>query len=192
MDSLHFRDRIGFRDWLAANAARSGGVWLLFGKKDGPETLSADEAVEEALCFGWIDGRMRSLDDRSYVEYFSPRRRNSPWSLRNRTTAERLEREGKMTDAGRVSIEQAKRNGLWEAAAPSKASSVPQESLEEFTARLQGIEPACSHFMQMPPSVRRTYAAYYFKAKSEAARQRRFEKIMGRLHKNLRPMDREQ
>ena len=188
MEFLHFENRTEFRNWLAENAAASEGVWLLFGKKNGPRTLKADEAVEEALCFGWIDSRMKSLDERSYIEYFSPRRKNSPWSLRNKETAERLETEGKMTDVGRRRIGEAKQSGWWEKAASPKSSSVTEERIQLFTDRLQGIEPAFSNFMNMPPSVRRTYTAFYFDAKSEAARQRRFEKIADRLHENLKPM----
>ena len=76
---LVFANRQDFRTWLCANCAASGGVWLLFGKPGGPATLTAGEALEEALCFGWIDGQMQRLDDKSYRKYFS---RQQPPSVR--------------------------------------------------------------------------------------------------------------
>ena len=84
-EHLQFTSRNEFRNWLTANGASSDGVWLLFGKSDGPKTLKANEALEEALCFGWIDGQMKSLDNKSYAKYFSRRRQNSKWSIHLQT-----------------------------------------------------------------------------------------------------------
>lgn len=78
----------------------SDGVWLLFGKPGGPKTLKAAEALEEALCFGWIDGQIQSLNAGSYIKYFSRRREKSNWSDKNKGIAERLEKQGIMTDHG--------------------------------------------------------------------------------------------
>lgn len=74
---LRFGSRESFRFWLQENAALSGGVWLLFGKQGGPKTIKASEALEEALCFGWIDGQMQSLDESRYIKYFSVRRKTA-------------------------------------------------------------------------------------------------------------------
>ena len=80
MDAMmEFASRQAFRDWLSGNCQSSGGVWLLFGKAGGPETVKAGEALEEALCFGWIDGQMKSIDSKTYKKYFAPRRANSKW-----------------------------------------------------------------------------------------------------------------
>lgn len=76
------------------------GVRLLFGKPGGPSTLKAGEALEEALCFGWIDGQMRRIDEGSYRKYFAPRRKNSVWSDKNKALAEKLEQSGAMADSG--------------------------------------------------------------------------------------------
>lgn len=84
-DMLAFSDRAAFRAWLDKNGTSSNGVWILFGKKGGPVTLTAGEALEEALCFGWIDGQMKSIDNKTYKKYFSIRRANSKWSERNKT-----------------------------------------------------------------------------------------------------------
>ena len=77
---LEFADREAFRTWLSEHCLSDEGVWLLFGKAGGPKTIKAAEALEEALCFGWIDGQMKSIDDKSYIKYFSQRRKNSKWS----------------------------------------------------------------------------------------------------------------
>lgn len=80
-DVLTFADREEFRKWLSDHCLSDDGVWLLFGKAGGPKTIKAGEALEEALCFGWIDGQMQSLDDKSYRKYFSKRRDESKWSV---------------------------------------------------------------------------------------------------------------
>ena len=91
---LRFEDRAAFRAWLAGNSRTSGGVWLVFGKAGGPKTIKAGEALEEALCFGWIDGQMQSIDDTAYRKYFSPRREKSKWSEKNKALAAKLEEQG--------------------------------------------------------------------------------------------------
>lgn len=108
---LEFADREEFRKWLCENCLSNAGVWLLFGKAGGPKTIKAGEALEEALCFGWIDGQMQSIDDKTYKKYFSMRRDNSKWSEKNKALAERLEERGLMTDFGRTKIEEAKKTG---------------------------------------------------------------------------------
>ena len=97
-DRMVFSDREEFRAWLHENCLSNEGVWLLFGKAGGPKTLKAGEALEEALCFGWIDGQMQSMDDKTYKKYFSLRRENSKWSEKNKALAEKLEKQGIMTD----------------------------------------------------------------------------------------------
>ena len=79
-DVMVFADRAQFRAWLNDNCLSREGVWLLFGKTGGPKTIKAGEALEEALCFGWIDGQMKSIDDKTYIKYFSMRREKSKWS----------------------------------------------------------------------------------------------------------------
>ena len=105
---LEFTNRGDFRKWLSENCQSDAGVWLLFGKAGGPKTIKAKEALEEALCFGWIDGQMQSLDDKTYKKYFSQRRENSKWSEKNKGIVKQLEQQGIMTDYGRSKIEEAK------------------------------------------------------------------------------------
>ena len=182
-DILEFSSREDFRQWLCHSSQTSAGVWLVFGKAGGPKTLKASEALEEALCFGWIDGQMQRVDDKTYRKYFAMRRDNSRWSARNRALAQRLEERGLMTDLGRRKIQEAKRNGQWYAPDPM---AVTEEQVAGLTALLEGA--ALANFQAMPLSVRRTYARAYFDAKTEAGREKRLAWITDRLHKNLRPM----
>lgn len=89
-DYLQFFSRDEFRSWLEINGTTSGGVWLVFGKKNGPKTLTAGEALEEALCFGWIDGRMQSIDETKYIKYFARRISKSKWSEKNKKLSQLL------------------------------------------------------------------------------------------------------
>ena len=96
-DIMEFADREEFREWLRGNCMSNEGIWLLFGKAGGPKTVKAGEALEEALCFGWIDGQMKSIDDKTYKKYFSMRREKSKWSEKNKALVKDLEERGIMT-----------------------------------------------------------------------------------------------
>lgn len=185
-ESMVFANRGEFRAWLSENGRSGDGVWLLFGKAGGPKTLKAGEALEEALCFGWIDGQMQSIDEKSYRKYFSPRREKSKWSEKNKTLVKVLEEKGLMTDLGRARIREAKENGQWDA--PDLMTAVGEKEAEVLSGLLTGHEPALTNFRAMPPSVRKTYARAYFDAKTEAGREKRLAWIVDRLNKNLRPM----
>lgn len=184
-DIVAFSDRAAFRAWLQENGSSSAGVWLLFGKKGGPTTITAKEALEEALCFGWIDGQMQSIDEKAYKKYFSLRRANSKWSEKNKNIVEQLERQGRMTDAGRSKIEEAKKNGQWSA---PKAPPITEVQLAALSDLLRGHEPAYANFTAMPLSVKKTYTRAYFDAKTETGREKRFAWMVDRLNKNLKPM----
>lgn len=182
---LQFYSRAAFRSWLEENHALSAGVWLVFGKPGGPTTVSASDALEEALCFGWIDGLMRSLDDKTYIKYFAPRRENSKWSEKNKALAARLAQRGLMTDHGRAKIAAAKKNGQWDAPRPP---AITDEQISLLTSLISGHEPAYTNFLAMPPSVKKTYTRAYFDAKTDAGRTSRLSWILQRLDNNLKPM----
>lgn len=184
-DSLTFCNRAEFRNWLEKNGRSSEGVWLLFGKKGGPATLKASEALEEALCFGWIDGQMQSIDEETYLKYFSSRRKNSKWSEKNKALVENLERQELMTLDGREKIEEAKRNGQWDA---PKAAPITNREIAMVLEALKAYEPACTNFKAMSPSVKKTYAKAYFDAKTDDARTKRLSWMVERLNQNLKPM----
>jgi uncharacterized protein YdeI (YjbR/CyaY-like superfamily) len=182
---LLFTSRSDFREWLSEKAQTSDGVWLVFSKIKAIVTLTANDALEEALCFGWIDGQMKRIDDTKYLKYFARRRTKSPWSEKNIKTVKTLWEKGMMTDLGEKAVETAKRNGVWDA--PKKVP-VSDEQVKTFTEMLAGFSPAYENFNKMPPSVRFAYTGRYLSFKSEEARQRDFEKIIERLNKNLKPM----
>lgn len=184
-DILEFASRGEFRAWLAEHGSSSDGVWLLFGKPGGPKTLKAEEALEEALCFGWIDGQMQSMDERSYKKYFSLRRDKSKWSEKNKALVKRLEEQGLMTDQGRKKIAEAKENGQWDAPKPA---AITDEQILQLSQVLEGYEPAYANFQAMSPSVKKTYTRAYFDAKTDAGREKRLAWMVDRLNKNLKPM----
>ena len=184
-DVMVFADRVEFRRWLLDNCLSSGGVWLLLGKAGGPKTIKAGEALEEALCFGWIDGQMQSIDEKSYKKYFAPRREKSKWSAKNKALVRSLEERGLMTDFGRKKIEEARKNGQWDAPDPM---AVTEEQIAQVAALLEGHEPAWTNFQAMPLSVKKTYTRAYFDAKTEAGREKRVAWMVDRLNQNLKPM----
>lgn len=184
-DILEFADREEFRKWLYEHCLSNAGVWLLFGKAGGPKTIKAGEALEEALCFGWIDGQMKSIDDKTYKKYFSMRREKSNWSEKNKALVKSLEERGLMTDFGRKKIEEAQKNGQWDAAKPT---TVTEEQIACLTALLEGYEPASTNFQAMSLSVKKTYTRAYFDAKTDAGREKRIAWMVDRLNKNLKPM----
>lgn len=184
-ETLTFPDRESFREWLNTHGTTNEGVWLLFGKKGGPRTLSANDALEEALCYGWIDGVMQALDSNSYKKYFARRTAKSKWSDKNKKIVLSLIEKGLMTPEGHKAIEQAGKNGQWD---NSSRVVITDEQIEVFRQLIRPFEPAYANLMAMSPSVQRTYTGFYLDAKSDATRQTRLEKIIDRLNKNLKPM----
>ena len=185
-EMMTFADRQAMRAWLGAHGAMSGGIWLLLGKKGGPKTVSAAEALEEALCHGWIDGQMQSLDKLQYKKYFARRTASSQWSEKNKKLAEALMEKGLVTEAGMVAIEQAKKNGSWNAF--KRRMTINDEQLEQFKGLVAPHELAHANLLAMSPSVQRTYTGFYLDAKSDKTREIRLAKIIDRLNQNLKPM----
>jgi uncharacterized protein YdeI (YjbR/CyaY-like superfamily) len=114
-EPLHFATAEKWRAWLEANHASEEDAWLLISKK-GAQTPSVTlhQAMQEAICFGWIDSNMQPIDEERYALRFTPRRRTSNWSERNKAWAATLIEEGRMTEAGLAKIEEARRNGRWD------------------------------------------------------------------------------
>lgn len=111
MNRILFKNRLEFREWLTDHAFSDEGIWLIFGKKGNPETLKASEALEEALCFGWIDGQIQSVDEDSYLKYFKQRSKTSNWSVKNRSLVEKLELQGLMTDLAGQRLKRQRKTG---------------------------------------------------------------------------------
>ncbi len=185
-EPVKFSNREEFREWLCEHCLSNEGIWLLFGKAGGPKTIKAGEALEEALCFGWIDGQMEKIDDKTYKKYFCLRRENSKWSQKNKALAESLEEQGLMTDFGRKKIDEARKNGQWDAKNP--LAVITEEQIACLSALLEGYEPAYTNFQVMSPSVKKTYTRAYLEAKTDAGREKRIAWMVDRLNKNLKPM----
>ena len=140
---LIVEDAAAWAAWLADRHATSDGVWLALAKQGGdpPTRLRYQEALEEALCYGWIDGQVRRHDADSYRQRFTPRRRRSAWSKRNVALAERLAEEGRMQAAGQAAIDAARSDGRWEAAyAGSATIEVPDDLAEALAAEPKAAE----------------------------------------------------
>lgn len=182
---LIFEKRELFRQWLENEGEKSNGVWLIFSKNDALKTLSSHEALEEALCFGWIDGQMQSIDKDRYRKYFARRRATSNWSEKNKELAQHLIERQVMSPQGLNAISCAKQNGQWD---NLKRSSVSDEQILMFKQLIELQEPAYTNFLAMSESVQRTYTLFYLDAKSDKTRETRLEKIINRLNKNLKPM----
>lgn len=133
-DPLLFPSQAAFAEWLAASHRSSDGVWLKHSKKGAPEaSVSYQEALEVALCFGWIDGQKRSLDAHHYLQRWTPRRARSLWSKVNRDKVLRYIDEGKMQPAGQLEIDKARADGRWDAAYDSSSTAtVPGDLLAAF------------------------------------------------------------
>jgi uncharacterized protein YdeI (YjbR/CyaY-like superfamily) len=166
-EQLVFKNRAAFRTWLQKNYLRPTGLWLIFGKNGQLKTLTPDEALEEALCFGWIDGLIKRVDEATYVKFFSPRRDRSKWSQRNKKIAEKLIQSGHMALPGQEAVERAKQNGLWGVAAPIKGDA------RQLSALIAAYPKAAANFQKMSASVQSLYAGYYFDAKQDATRKRK-------------------
>ncbi|MCW4002590.1 MAG: hypothetical protein NWE95_01575 [Candidatus Bathyarchaeota archaeon] len=127
-----FKDRAGWKTWLEQNHDKESNVWLVFYKKQsGKKGIRLEEAVEEAICFGWIDGKLKRVDDERFILRFSRRKANSAWSKINKERAERLIKSGRMTPAGLAKIEEAKKTGLWDSAYTNKTKEVLPLDLKE-------------------------------------------------------------
>jgi uncharacterized protein YdeI (YjbR/CyaY-like superfamily) len=167
---VHPESRAVWRAWLAEHHGRSAGAWLVSWKKHTSRpALTCDEAVEEALCFGWVDSKPRRLDaDRSAL-WFSPRRRGSAWSRPNKERVARMEAAGLMTDAGRSAVEAAKADGTWILLDTVEDIIVPDDLAAAFDAR----PGSRARFDAFPRSARRGILEWIVQAKRPATRAAR-------------------
>ena len=182
---LQFSNRAEFRNWLMENHDSDQGVWLVFGKKGGPKTIKGGEALEEALCFVWIEGQMNQIDSEKYIKYFKRRQKKSRWSEKNKNIVRNLRTKGLMTEFGEKAVEEAKQNGMWNLPKPVPISP---DQVDAFEKILQPHQLAHENFKTMSPSVQRNFTGFYFDAKTENGRKNRLEKIISRLNENKKLM----
>jgi uncharacterized protein YdeI (YjbR/CyaY-like superfamily) len=180
LPQLIVADAAAWREWLAANCEDPEGVWLVLAKKGTtrPTSLSYEQALDEALCHGWIDGQVGRRDEATYRQRFTPRRARSPWSQRNIAHVQRLQAEGRMHTAGLAAVESAKADGRWEAAYPGQRTiEVPDDLLAALAA-----EPRAQAMFEILTSQNR-YAVLYriHQAKRQDTRARRIAEYVAML-----------
>lgn len=165
---LLFETRAELRAWLSDNADSSDGIYLIFGKKKPTVTVKATEALEEALCFGWIDGIMESIDETKYRKYFAPRRPKSVWSVKNKKIVESLRERGLMTERGERIIAVSVKNGKWD----ERSEKSERAMIEVLLDRLTAYPTAHAAFSKLTPSTQLAMARWYHQYKSEERREK--------------------
>ncbi len=178
--TLIISDAAAFRDWLDANTDSSDGIWLVLAKKHttDPTSLTYAQALEEALCQGWIDGQKRSRDATTFTQRFTPRRRTSRWSKRNVDLAEGLIADGRMLPSGLVEIERAKADGRWAAAYSGQAAATVPADL---AAALAANAAAGSAFSSLNGANRYSVLYRIETAKRAETRARRIDQLVEML-----------
>lgn len=177
-------DAVAWRAWLEEHHTEPGGVWLVHAKKAGlaapepPTTLVYAQALDEALCFGWIDGQARRRDELTVLQRFTPRRARSMWSARNVGYVARLVEEGRMTPAGLAEVERARADGRWDAAYAGPATmTVP----DDLAAALAASPAAAAMFERLTSQNRYAILFRLGQLKTAAARERNVEKFVAML-----------
>jgi uncharacterized protein YdeI (YjbR/CyaY-like superfamily) len=180
---FHPLTRKEWRDWLAKNHAKYAGIWFVYYKKQtGKPRVSYDEAVEEALCFGWIDSLPRKIDDERSKLLFTPRKPKSVWSKLNKTRIEKLIGNGLMTEVGLAKIEAAKANGSWNILNDSDNRKIPADLAKAFEAN----KIAAKNFAAFSDAVKRVILSWIFSAKRDETRAARIEKTVAMAAQNKR------
>lgn len=182
MKELHFKSGREWRQWLHKNhSVEQQGIWLVLDKKDsGGPRLTYEQALQEALCYGWIDSIVRRIDEERYRRKFTPRKDASQWSQLNRSRVQKLIEEGRMSRAGLEQIEAARRLGTWQ------GDSRPTFGLKtstELIKALRGDPSARAYFESLAPSHRRHYLAWIETAKRPETRKRRVAEALVLLKK---------
>lgn len=181
--SVHPTSRAEWRAWLERHHTRTEGVWLVSWKKEtGRPRVEYDEAVEEALCFGWIDSKGNKLDEERSMLWFAPRKSGTGWARTNKERVARLLAAGLIAPAGLAKIEAAQRDGSWNALDSVEALEVPPDLAEA----LAGQGEARRHFDAFPPSVRKGILQWILTAKKPETRARRIEETARLAAENVR------
>ncbi len=183
VELYYAKDRTDWRNWLETNHATSTGVWLVYYKKhtDQP-SVAYSEAVEEALCFGWVDSRPNVLDDERYKQLFSPRKPKSPWSKLNKQRVEKLIQQGLMTSAGLEKIEAAMQDGSWSAYDSIEDLVIPSDLEQALTANTT----ANQNFQAFSNSSKKNILWWIGNAKQPATRLKRIEETVSLAAKNIK------
>ncbi|WP_207934310.1 YdeI/OmpD-associated family protein [Actinomadura sp. KC06] len=176
---MHFADAAQWEAWLADNHETEGGVWLKIAKKGAPvAAITIREALDVALCYGWIDSQRKSYDEHSYLQRYSRRRKGSPWSRVNVERVQELTAEGRMRPPGLAEVAAAQADGRWEAAyAPQRNVTVPDDLAEALAAR----PDAAARFDALDKTRRYQIILPLLKARTPAGRRARLDKAISEL-----------
>jgi uncharacterized protein YdeI (YjbR/CyaY-like superfamily) len=173
--NVHADDRATWRAWLEANHATASGAWLVTWRaRSGRAGLDYETAVEEALCFGWVDSTAGRFDEDRGKLYFAPRKNRSPWAATNKARVARLISEGRMAPAGLAAIERAKANGSWEVLDSVERLEVP----EDLAAALGASPPATASYAALAPSIRKQLLTSVALAQRPETRTERIRKVV--------------
>ena len=185
LDIVYASDRACWRQWLEQNYQNAIGVWLVYYKvKSGKPSVRYSEAVKEALCFGWIDSKVQSLDAESYRQIFTPRKPKSVWSKLNKQYIEELIAEGKMTEAGLAKIIAAKQDGSWTSLDLIEALVVPAD----LKQALETDDTANSNFAAFNKTTKKNILFWIQSAKRPETRLSRIEKTICAATQNKNPL----
>lgn len=178
MKTLYVKDRDAWRSWLEKNSRISNEVWLLYYKKNsGKQRIAYEAAVEEALCFGWIDGKVKKIDEARFAQRFTPRKPKSRWSASNVKRAKKLIQEGKMTAAGLEAFHPHKTR---------KTASMPTELPKHLEEKFIRQADAWENFNRFPPYYQRITIGWVAGAKKEETRLKRLDQLMDFSAENKR------
>jgi uncharacterized protein YdeI (YjbR/CyaY-like superfamily) len=182
-EELHFANRRDWRSWLEKDHEAKKEVWLISYKKHtGKPNVTYDEAVEEAICFGWIDSIVKRIDDEKFARKFTHRKPNSNWAESNKKRAQKMITQGRMTKAGLELINQARQRGQWNQDSPPPKNEI---SLPEYIEHaFRSSEKALANFNKLAPSYRRQYIGWVDSAKKEETRTKRLTEVIGLLERN--------
>ena len=184
MKEMTFKSQKELHEWFLRNHHHEP-IWIIFDKRNVKDKLTQEQALDEALCFGWIDGLVKRIDDYFFKKYFAMRREKSIWSTKNKRSIERLIKDNRMTEHGYRIINIAKENGCYK-----QGDRDPDDfSLEAFDQLISFYPKAYVFYNSLSLSLRKAYAMHYFTAKKQETRQRRLTDIVKRLEDGLKPME---
>jgi uncharacterized protein YdeI (YjbR/CyaY-like superfamily) len=184
LERFYARNREEWREWLEKNHQSSPGIWFIYYKKGtNVPTVAYEDAVGEALSFGWIDSKVNALDEERYMQVFTPRKPGSTWSRINKQRVEKLIKEGLMTTSGMQKIEVAKKDGSWSILDDVEDLLLPEDLKKEF----RGNEQAEKYFHTFKDSSKKQILWWIASAKRPETRKRRIEKVVELAAKNKTP-----
>jgi len=184
MEQLYVKTAKEWREWLKKNNDVIRGVWLVFYKKDsGKPTISYEDALDEALCYGWIDSIIKKIDDIKYIRKFTIRNENSKWSEINKKKVEALIKQKRMTNFGLCKIEAAKQNRRWYENDRPEINSVNRD---EFEAALNKNKSAKDNFNKLAPSFQKQYILWISAAKQMSTKEKRIKESISLLERALK------